>query len=120
MIRENYKRIQKNGTLYMIIGLSFTFIAVINMLLVVFTPINSIVFSLISKIFLLIGLLMMIYGYKMMVSERIKTEDFMNKNLLGKNFDSELKQLEKQRADGLITEKEFMYKRKELMDSEWD
>ncbi len=117
MIRENYKRIQKNGILYMIIGLSFTFLAVISMLLNVFTPINT---SLISNIFLLIGLLMLIYGYKMMVSERTKNEDIMNKNLLGKNFDSKLKQLEKLRVEGLITEQEFMNRRKELMDSEWD
>lgn len=119
MIRENYKKIQKNGTLYIIMGLTFIIIAAFCMLLITIKPINSNSFDLVSKLILLIGLLMSVYGYKMMVSERIKTEETMKKNLLIIDFDSELQQLEKLREEGLISEEEFAIKRKEIMDSQW-
>ncbi|GAB6109810.1 SHOCT domain-containing protein [Fusibacter bizertensis] len=119
MIRENYKKIQKNGTLYIIMGLTFIIIAAFCMLLTTMKPTNSNALSLVSILILLVGLLMTIYGYKMMVSERIKREEIMKENLPIIDFEGELQELEKLREAGLISEEEFAIKRKEIMDSQW-
>lgn len=119
MIRENYKRKQKNGILYIIMGLSFAFIGAACMLLMALTSINSNSFSLISKLFLLIGLLIAVYGYKMMTLLRIKTEADKKREMVDKDLDIELQKLDKLREDGIISEKELMLKRKKIMDTRW-